>query len=395
MTIGGTADVGRDWAIWRTASLPWTVGLEEEIMLLDGRTWEAANRVVEALELAPEQLRPSLSADTHACMLEIKTRPHATVGAAAGELEWARAAVDALLRRPLALRAAVAGTNPLLDARDVRVSAKPRYAAIEREMRAMARREPTMALHVHVAVPDADAAVRALDGLRGDVPALLALSANSPFWRGVDSGFASIRTPIMSMFPRTGVPRRFGSYGAWVEGVWPLVASRAIPDPGFLWWDVRLQPRLGTVEVRVMDAQTRLPDSAALAAIVQCLVVRYAERDLRPGAPSPEVLGENRFLAARDGLAATVVDGSACGRHPIADDVVRLLDACGAVASGLGCAAQLAGAGRLAREPGDTRQRRFADRDGVAALPARLAAEFAPGAADAGTMAAAALSREA
>lgn len=344
-------------------------------MLLDGGSWAAANRVVEALELAPARLRPNLSADTHACMLEIKTGPHTTVAAAASELERVRGAVDLLLRR-LGVRAAVAGTNPMLDAGDVLISPKPRYAAIERDMRAMARREPTMALHVHVAVPEGDAAVQALDGLRADVPVLLALAANSPFWRGADSGFASIRTPIMSMFPRTGVPRRFETYRNWVEGIAPLVTSGAIRNPGFLWWDVRLQPGLGTVEVRVMDAQTRVADTAALAALVQCLVYRYANgAPLRASGP-PEVLAENRFLAARDGLAAEVIDGSAHGRRPIANDVVDLLRACAPIAGELACAPQLTGTWDLARDPGDVRQRRVASRAGLPALAEWLAAEF-------------------
>src|SRR3954466_205858 len=117
-----------------------------------------------------------------------------------------------------------------------------------------------MALHVHVAVPDGATAVRALDGLRDDLPLLLALSANSPFWRGADSGFASMRTPIFSMFPRVGIARHFGAYAEYVRAVEAVVGSGAIRDPSFLWWDARIQPRFGTVEVRIMDAQSRVTD---------------------------------------------------------------------------------------------------------------------------------------
>ncbi len=151
--------------------------------------------------------------------------------------------------------------------------------------------------------PTSAPAVRALDGLREQLPLLLALSANSPFWQGRDSGLASARIPVFQAFPRTGTPRSFGTYEDYVEAVDVLIRCDAIPEPTFLWWDARLQPRLGTIEVRIMDAQTRVRDTAALAALVQCLVRREAlERDDGRACPTaPEVLEENRFLASRDG----------------------------------------------------------------------------------------------
>ena len=139
-------------------------------------------------------------------------------------------------------------------------------------MRELARREPTFGLHVHVAVPDPETALRALNAIRGHLPVLLALSANSPFWQGRDSGLASARTPIFQAFPRTGPPRRFSGYADYVEAIDVLVRCDAIPEPTFLWWDARLQPRFGTLEVRIMDSQIRVADTAAIAALVQCLV---------------------------------------------------------------------------------------------------------------------------
>ena len=129
-------------------------------------------------------------------------------------------------------------------------------------MRVLARREPTMALHVHVGVPRPRTPSASSTGCAATVPILLALSANSPFWQGRDSGFASVRTVIFQAFPRTGAPRHFADYGAYVEAIDGLIASGAVPDPSFLWWDVRLQPALGTVEVRVMDAQSTVGEIA-------------------------------------------------------------------------------------------------------------------------------------
>jgi carboxylate-amine ligase len=365
-----------DWAAWRAAGPAWAVGVEEEFVLLDGATWTAANRVDEVLAAAPPALQAHLSAETHACVVELKTGPARTVAGAMAELVARRRAVDALLRG-LGMRAAVAGTHPLLDRADIRLAPFARYREIGATMRVLARREPTMALHVHVAVPDAEAAVRASNGLRGDLPALLALSANSPFWRGEDSGFDAIRIPIFSMFPRMGPPRAFRDYAEWIATVDALVGTGAIPDAGFLWWDVRLRPHIGTVEIRVMDAQSRPADAAPLVAAVQCLVREHAERDAGPG-PLPEVLAENRFLAARDGLRAELIDVARGARRPAADVVAELVEACAPRAAHLRCVTELAGVRALAADPGATRQRAIARREGLAALPRRLAEQFAP-----------------
>jgi glutamate---cysteine ligase / carboxylate-amine ligase len=246
-------------------------------------------------------------------------------------------------------------------------------------MRALAGREPTLALHVHVGVPDGEAAVRALSSLRSHLPLLLALSANSPFWRGDDSGFASMRTPVFSMFPRVGIPRYFGTYASYVRLVGGMLRSGAVPEPGFLWWDARLRPRLGTVEVRIMDAQSRVADVAALAAVVQCLVRRQADVR-RPAVGEPELLAENRFLAARDGMRAQFIDGLAGRRHSARAALGELLEELLPVAVTLGCASELAEAAALAANPGDARQRRFASHAGLAALPERLNLDFVPAA---------------
>jgi carboxylate-amine ligase len=353
------------------------VGVEEEVVLLEHDGPRAANRVADVLAAASPPLAQRLSAETHACVVEIKTGPAPTVGAAATELHALRLALDGLLRGRLQLRAAAVGTHPLLERSAVHLAPLPRYQEIGATMRAIAQREPTMALHVHVAVPDADAAVRALNGLREDVPLLLALSANSPFVAGRDTGFASVRAPMLTMFPRMGLPRRFDGYGDWASTVDALVGSGAIPDPSFVWWDVRLQPHLGTVEVRVLDAQSRVADTAALVALVQCLVRLHAEDDAPAPEELPEVLAENRFLAARDGVRARLI-GRAGTRVPVRQLLVARLAACRPVAARLGCERELRGVLRLARDPGDERQRAGARRGGLVPVVEALAAEFAP-----------------
>lgn len=344
-------------------------------MLLDPRDWSVANRIDDVLAALPLPVSARAAAETHACVVELQTAAHTTVAGAADELSELRCSLDVAVRDELGLRVAAAGTHPLAMRAEVALSSGPRYREIAASMRALAYREPTMAQHVHVAVADGEAAVRALDGLRDDLPLLLALSANSPYWRAADSGFASVRTPIFSTFPRTGIARRFGTYAEYIGAVDAMVRSGAIPDPGFLWWDARLQPRLGTVEVRIMDAQSRPADAAALTAVVQCLVALHVE-GLRAGSAGPEIVAENRFVAARDGMGAELIDHRTQRRRPAREALAELLDACVPCAAALGCTEELWAAKALADDPGDERQRRHVARDGLAGLPSRLAGEF-------------------
>jgi carboxylate-amine ligase len=326
-------------------------------MLLDPGSWALASRIDDVLPALSDAVADRAAAETHGSAIELASRPHRRVGDAARELAGLRRALAADLRR-LGLHGAVAGTHPFAQWTDITVSPAPRYQSIYRSMRELARREPTFALHVHVAVPDPEAAVEALRGLRAHLPVLLAVSANSPFWQGRDTGLASARTPVFSTFPRTGLPRPFGSWAEYVEAVDVLVRCEAIPEPTFLWWDARLQPRLGTLEVRVMDAQTRAGDTAALAALVQCAVRLEATEGFASArqALAGEALDENRFLASRDGARARLIDVESDCRRPVGDMLDELLEACAAHARDLGCEAELAGVRTIMELPGDERQ---------------------------------------
>ncbi len=352
------------WSTWNRAGAeaPWTVGIEEEVMLLDPETWMPASRSEEVLEALHPDIAEHTAAETHGSVVELATSPHATVDAAIAQLAELRSGLAGQLEA-MGMAAAVAGTHPLASWEDTEVSPGARYQFVYASMRELARREPTFALHVHVAVPDERAALRAFNGLREQLPLLLALSANSPFWQGRDSGLASARTPVFHAFPRTGTPRSFDRYEDYVEAIDVLLRSDAIPEPTFLWWDVRLQPRLGTIEVRVMDAQTRVRDTAALVALVQCLVRREAlERDDDRAPVAPEVLEENRFLATRDGMEAKFVDTKAGRCLPVADNLADAMRTCAPHAEWLHCRRELASVRALAERPGVLRQRAVAAR---------------------------------
>ena len=376
--MGRTASLGSaEWATWRPSEA-YTVGIEEEVMLLDPSTWGLTQRGDEVLSFAGADLAGRCAAETHEAALELRTAPYATVRDAIAELRELR---TLLLRdlAPMGMAAAACGTHPAPMAEPTKVSPSSRYQVIYRTTRDLARREPTFALHVHVGVPDAQSAIRLVNQLRAHLPLLLALSASSPMLRGRATGLASNRTILFQGFPRTGIPRRFDSYRDWVATVDLLVRSGAIPEPTFLWWDVRPQPRLGTVEVRIMDAQPRLASTAALTALVQAL----ARLELEQGFASQkllgsqEVLAENRFIAARDATAAEFIDPVRATMVPLPRLLDEVLAAARPHAAALDSVQELDEIRMAVLAPEPKRQERLAASAGVPVLVADLAARFA------------------
>jgi carboxylate-amine ligase len=366
-----------DWAQWHP-SRPYTVGIEEEIMLLDPADWGLAHMGEQVLAALPPELDSHAAAETHQATLELSTSPCGTAQEAAREAAKLRAGLSAELER-WNLRAASAGTHPLALWSDTRVSGSARYQLVYQSMRELARREPTFALHVHVGVADPERAIALLNRMRTHLPLLLALSANSPFWQARDTGMASARTPIFQAFPRVGVPRAFRSYGHYVEVVDQLLRLDAFPTPTFLWWDVRPQPRFGTVEVRVMDAQTSGLDTAALVALVQTIAHLELEEGYASARliASDEAIHENRFLAARDGMNAHFIDPQGERRIAARDLLDELLRAARPHAEDLGCEGALGHLRELALENGAERQLRIERECELPGVMKTLAARFA------------------
>jgi len=367
------------WARWSEgAGRYYTVGVEEEVMLLDPSDYSLSESSDGVLRRLSRELAAYMRPETHAAVVELATGIHVQVAVAVAELAALRSRLSRELRE-MGIAVASAGMHPLAAARETRVSGSERYRMVADSMRSLANREPTLALHVHVGVPDPDDAVRLLNGLRPAVPVLLALSANSPFSRGRDTGFASARTLIFQAFPRTGTARRFADYADYVRAVEPLIASGGLPDPSFLWWDVRLQPALGTVEIRVMDAQSTLTDTAALIALVQSLARLVLEGEAIGEDVGPEVLAENRFLAARDGLQARLIDPGKGALTPIRALIEELLTRCHPHAAALGCSSELDRVQQLADANGAVRQREWAEEAGLTKLMSTLTACFPAG----------------
>jgi carboxylate-amine ligase len=346
-------------------------------MLLNAGDLALAPSIDSILPTLAPHLAEHVGAETHGSALELRTGVHDGVPAAIAELATLRGELRAELEGR-GLRAAAAGMHPTTVWQETRISGGERSQLLYESLRELARREPTFALHVHVGVPDPEDALQAMNRLRAHLPLLLGLAANSPFWQGRETGLASTRTPMFGAFPRVGLPRAFADYGEYVESIDILLRCGAFPEPTFLWWDVRLQPRWGTVEVRIMDAQITVEDSAALVALVQSLVHMEIEGAAAvPPHDTPELLAENRFLAARDGMAAQFLDPVAEDHISAHDVLSNTLEACAAHADQLGCRDELEGARELSRRPGTERQReRAREAAGLAGVVAALADDF-------------------
>jgi carboxylate-amine ligase len=346
-------------------------------MLLDPNSWKLEQRASEVLSRIDEELAAFCSEETHEAALELRTGVHPTVQGAIAELGERRRRLAAELACS-GIAVAACGAYPGKIEEPTKVSSGDRAQLVDQTMRELAHREPTFALHVHVGVPDSQSAIRLLNRLRGHLPLLLGLSASSPLWRGHTTGLASTRTILFDAFPRTGLPRRFDGYEDWVSTVDVLIDSGAIPEPTFLWWDVRPQPALGTVEVRIMDAQPELRAVAALSALVQALAKLELEQGFVASAvlDAREVLSENRFLAARDGASAALIDPADAVRVPLATMLSELLAAAHPHAVELGAAGQLANIDALVRMPEAARQEDLARTHGLSALLADLAGKF-------------------
>jgi glutamate---cysteine ligase / carboxylate-amine ligase len=296
-------------------------------MILDAETLELANAIETMLEdgeVEAGEIKPEL----HESVLEVATDPCKDTSEAAGQLRGLRSAV----RENAAAKGYTigsAGTHPFAMWEDQRIVARPRYRDLIAALRFVARQEVIFGIHVHVGVEGADRAIHIVNGMRVHVPLLLALSGNSPFWRAEATGMASTRTPIFRQFPRVGIPPRYNSWDDYAQRVSFMVDCGVIEDYTYLWYDVRPHPNFGTIEVRVMDAQTRVEHTLGLAALVQCLVKELAEHfdaGKQLSSYPYEMLDENKWIAARHGLEGELIDLPKQDRVGVRELGRRLLD---------------------------------------------------------------------
>jgi carboxylate-amine ligase len=294
-------------------SAPFSLGVEEEVMILDAETFEPVAGVdvlvrgAESLDL-PGRLKTEL----HASVVELNTDVCASPAEALDALRELRLAADAIADAN-GLRIAAAGAHPVARPEDLPVVPEQRYEQMIKQVGTSARRQGVNGLHVHVGVPSADACFNALEGILQWLPLMLAVSVNSPYLAGLETGLLSNRAVALAELPRSGAPPAFRSYAEWEAWVERLVAIGVAADYTRIWWDVRPHPRFGTVEVRMPDQPTAVERSGAFVALAQALVAATLEAP--PPAFEPDRRGDyqqNRWAALRFGMEAELIhpDGS-------------------------------------------------------------------------------------
>ncbi len=336
-----------------------TVGVEEELMIVDATSYELVNAIERLLEDTQAENHGDIKPELMESVLEIATKPCGSVPEAAAQLRGLRRQVrEAAAQRDLLIGSA--GTHPIARWEDQRISARERYRDLIASLRFVARQELIFGLHVHVGIDGAERAIHVANGMRVHVPILLALSANSPFWRGDATGLASTRMPIFRAFPRVGIPPAYDGWEDYERRIAFMVEAGVIEDSTYLWHDVRPHAKFGTVEIRAMDAQTRVEHTIALAALIQSMVKELSEH-FDAGhelAHYPhEMLDENKWLAARHGLEGEIVDLPSRERVRTKVLARRLQDRLREHATDLGCERELEGiADLLERGNGAARQ---------------------------------------
>jgi carboxylate-amine ligase len=305
---------------------PYTLGVEEEYQLLDPETFDLVQHIDTMLDaVTGHELEARINAELMQSVLEITTPVCHNAGDVMRWLTKLRGYVTEIAHGR-DTRVGSAGTHPFSLFERQRITAKDRYRALIDQLQYVARRELIFGMHVHVAVDEPEKAVQVVNGLLPHLAPLLALSASSPFWRGEPTGLASSRQMVFSAFPRSGPPPRFRDYADYASVVGQLEHSGCIADYTHIWWDIRLHPRLGTIEIRICDAVTRVEDAVAIAAYCQALVKQLCERhDAGEKIPTYHriLTSENKWLAARYGLEAPVMDLATASRNRV--PVARLI----------------------------------------------------------------------
>jgi carboxylate-amine ligase len=331
---------------------PFMVGIEEELMLLDRATLDLAPGIERILEQVPEEYKSQVKPELHSSVLEIATKPCQNIDEAGEELRELRRLVVQVAGE-CDLLVGAAGTHPTGRWEDQTIVDRPRYKELIADLEYVARRELIFGTHVHVSIEGADRAIYVADGIRRYLPLLLALSTNSPFWRGEKTGMMSTRTPVFRAFPRSGIPPHYGTWEIYAHRVGQMTRSGAIEDYTFLWWDVRPHPRLGTVETRICDQQTSLERTLALAALTAAIARRmsklYDAEEPLVEYPS-ELIDDNKIRAAVRGMEGKLVDYQAGHHVPAPELAKRLLEELANDAAELGCAGHFETVWEILRE---------------------------------------------
>lgn len=287
-----------------------TLGIEEEFQILDSETYHLRSQMSKIIEGGKIHLQERIKEEMHQSIVEMGTNVCENIHAARDEVSYLRQQVISLADNE-GLKVAAAGTHPFSQWNEQLITNNPRYDEIVHEMGDVARGNLIFGMHVHVAIPSREEGLDILNVARYFLPHLYALSSNSPFWEGRDTGFKSYRSKVFDKFPRTGIPPFFNSIQEYDKFVDILVKTRCLDNTKKIWWDIRLHPFFPTVEFRICDVVMTVDEVMCITALMQCIVAKiYKLHKKNQTFKSYRrlLLNENKWRAARWGMEAKLID---------------------------------------------------------------------------------------
>ncbi len=306
----------------------YTLGIEEEFMIIDPETRELQSHVQAIFEEGKDLLKENFKPEMHASVIETGTNICANIQEARKEVSDLRSHL-ATLADQHGLKIASAGTHPFSHWRDQAITDHPRYKEILREMQDAARANLIFGLHVHVGIANREIGIHIMNAARYFLPHIFAISTNSPFWLGRDTGFKSYRVKVFDKFPRTGIPDYFSSLAEYDNFINLLIKTNCIDNAKKVWWDVRTHPFFNTLEFRICDAQMRVDETIAIAALIQAVVVKLhklIQQNLGFRIYRRALINENKWRAARYGIHGKLIDFGKQIEVPFTELVAELLE---------------------------------------------------------------------
>ncbi len=294
---------------WRKKGF-FSLGVEEEFQIVDPNTRELRSHIEEVLSDGNIILKESARREMHQSVVETGTGICQDIASARREVTQLRTEL-ARVAKHRGMTIASSGTHPTSHWLDQEITDHERYEGLVQELQSVARKNLIFGLHVHVGFPDREAAIPVINAASYFVPHLLALSCNSPYWLGQDTGWGSYRVKVFESFPRTGLPQHFHSLSEYEDYVKLLVKLNCMDNPKKIWWDIRLHPTFDTIEFRMCDVQMRVDETIALVALIQALVAKLYKlnrSNLTFRIYRRMMTDENRFRAARFGAGGKLID---------------------------------------------------------------------------------------
>jgi carboxylate-amine ligase len=305
-----------------------TLGIEEEFQIVDPETRELKSHIEQILEDGKMILKESIKPEMHQSVVEMGTDICQNIKEAKKEVLKLRSDL-AMLAKKNGLRIAAAGTHPFSHWKDQRITENPRYKQVVDDMQQVARANLIFGLHVHVGIDDREVAVHLMNEVRYFLPHIFALSTNSPFWIGRNTGLKSYRVKVFDRFPRTGIPDYFASVSEYDNFISLLVKTGCIDNAKKIWWDVRMHPFFNTLEFRICDIPMRAEETVAIAALIQALVAKLYKlirKNLGFRLYSRSLIAENKWRASRYGISGKLIDFGKQAEVPCSELIIELLD---------------------------------------------------------------------